>query len=147
MTNSQNTDRIRDPAIPSLKSLRTPHLDSGSRRQPSVRFSLDPDRREEQIGSAEVREIFKVSKIGMVAGCLISEGLIKKDAKVRVIRDGVVITEDRGIASLKRVKDDAREVRTGTECGIKVEGFDDVKPDDTIVAYNVIEVKRSLDSA
>lgn len=105
---------------------------------------LEPERREEQLGSAEVREVFKVSKVGSVAGCLVTEGVMQRNAKVRVIRDGVVIIDNRDIESLKRVKDDAREVRAGTECGIKIVGFDDVKAGDTIACYNVTEIKRKL---
>jgi translation initiation factor IF-2 len=106
---------------------------------------LEPEQKEEQVGTAEVKKMFKISKLGMVAGCLVTEGLIDKSARARIVRDGVVVTEDRAIESLRRVKDDAVQVRTGTECGIRLGGFDDVKPGDLIICYNVTEVKRTLD--
>lgn len=111
----------------------------------SLEGMLEPEKKEEQFGEAEVREVFKVSKVGSVAGCLVTDGVIRKDGKARVVRGGVVVTDNRNIESLKRVKDDAKEVRAGTECGIKIAGFDDVKNGDTIVCYKVVEVKRKLD--
>ncbi len=111
----------------------------------SLEGMLEPERKETELGSAEVRATFKVSKIGTVAGCLVTSGVIQRGAKMRLVRDGVVITENREIDSLKRVKDDAREVRQGTECGIRLAGFDDVKPGDRLVCYQVTEVKRTLD--
>ncbi len=106
---------------------------------------LKPEVKEEVLGRAEVRQVFRVSKIGQVAGCLVTEGVIQRNTKVRVERDGTVVTDNRELASLRRVKDDVREVRMGTECGIRVAGFDDVKPGDVITCYKVIEVKRTLD--
>ena len=106
---------------------------------------LEPEQKEEQVGTAEVKQMFKISKLGLVAGCLVTEGLMDKSARARIVRDGVVVTEGRAIESLRRVKDDAAQVRTGTECGIRLGGFDDVKPGDLIICYNVTEVKRTLD--
>ena len=106
---------------------------------------LAPERKEEEVGQAEIRQVFKISKLGIIAGCLVTEGSIRKDGKARVVRDGVVVTDGRAIESLRRVKDDVREVRAGTECGIRLAGFDDIKPDDVIVCYNVTEIKRTLD--
>ncbi len=105
---------------------------------------LEPEKKEEQIGEAEVREVFKVSKVGTVAGCLVVEGTMRKDGKARVVRDSVVVTDNRPIDSLRRLKDDVREVRSGLECGIKITGFDDIKAGDHIVCYKVVEVKRKL---
>ncbi|MEX1016240.1 MAG: translation initiation factor IF-2 [Phycisphaeraceae bacterium] len=105
---------------------------------------LEPERKEQAVGSAEVREVFKISKVGAIAGCLVSEGAMQKSAKARVIRDGIVVTDERNIESLRRVKDDVREVRAGTECGIKLAGFDDIKAGDTIQCYTVTEIKRKL---
>jgi len=105
---------------------------------------LAPETKETQIGVAEVREVFKVSKIGTVAGCLVIEGQAQRSAKVRVVRDDVVITENRDVASLRRVKEDAATVRAGTECGVKLTGFDDVKTGDQLVFYNRVQVKRTL---
>ena len=106
---------------------------------------LEPERKEEELGTAEVRQVFKVSKVGNVAGCLVTDGVIQRGAKMRVVRDGTVVTDNRAIDTLRRVKDDVREVRAGTECGIRIDGFDDLKAGDTLVCYNVIEVKRTLD--
>ncbi len=90
------------------------------------------------LGRAVVRETFKISRVGTIAGCYVTQGVIERSAKVRVIRDGVVIypPPDRtvGLDSLKRFKDDAREVREGFECGIKIAGYDDIKVDDVIEA-------------
>ncbi|MEX0885969.1 MAG: translation initiation factor IF-2, partial [Phycisphaeraceae bacterium] len=108
---------------------------------------LEPERREDRIGQAEVRDTFKVSHIGNVAGCLVTEGALLRTGKVRVVRDGTVVVDDRNIESLKRVKDDVREVRAGTECGLKVAGFDDVKPGDVIECYSVVEVRRTLEAS
>ena len=105
---------------------------------------LAPEVREDQLGQAEVREVFKISKLGMVAGCLVTEGAIQRGGKMRVIRDGVVVTEGRGVDSLRRVKDEAREVRVGTECGIRIAGFEDVKNGDILECYSAVEVKRTL---
>jgi len=108
---------------------------------------------EESRGRAEVREIFRVSRVGVIAGCMVTEGVITRSHRVRVVRDGQIIvpTEDdaargrhRGVGSLRRFKDDAREVRAGMECGLRVEDFDDVKPGDVIEAYEVIETARTL---
>ena len=105
---------------------------------------LDPEKREEVLGEAEIRQVFRISKIGMVAGCLVTEGLVQRGVKVRVIRDDVVVTEDRQIDSVRRVKDEVREVRAGTECGVRVAGFEDLKPGDRLVCYKTVEVKRTL---
>jgi len=95
-----------------------------------------------------VRETFKISRVGTIAGCYVTQGTIERSAKVRLIREGVVIypPPDRaaGLESLKRFKDDVREVREGFECGIKIAGYDDVKVGDVIEAYRVEEVKRTL---
>jgi translation initiation factor IF-2 len=110
----------------------------------SLEGMLEPERKEQIIGSAELREVFKVSKVGNIAGCLVTEGVARRDAKVRVIRDDVVITDDRAVETLRRVKNEASEVRAGTECGIRIDGFDDVKPGDTLVFYSVETVARTL---
>ncbi|HEY8503211.1 MAG TPA: translation initiation factor IF-2, partial [Gemmataceae bacterium] len=100
------------------------------------------------LGRAVVRETFKISRVGTVAGCYVTQGTIERAAKVRVIRDGTVIypPPDRtaGLESLKRFKDDVREVREGFECGIKIAGYDDIKPGDVIEAYKVEQVQRTL---
>ncbi|MCD8206950.1 MAG: translation initiation factor IF-2 [Bacteroidales bacterium] len=104
---------------------------------------LEPEEKEEVAGIAEVRETFKISKVGTIAGCMVVEGKIAKSAKVRVIRDGIVVYSGE-LGSLKRFKDDAKEVASGMECGLNVNGFNDIKVGDTIEAYNIVEVKRTL---
>ncbi|MCC7144931.1 MAG: translation initiation factor IF-2 [Phycisphaeraceae bacterium] len=110
----------------------------------SLEGMLAPEAREEAIGQAEVREVFKITKLGSVAGCLVVEGLIRRGGKIRVVRDNVVVTDNRDIESLRRVKDDVREVRLGTECGIRIAGFDDVKPGDRLHCYQTVQVRRTL---
>ena len=106
---------------------------------------LAPERRELVLGEAEVRQLFKVAKVGTIAGSFVRSGVIPRTARVRVIRDGVEVY-DGSLASLKRFKDDVREVREGFECGIGVENFNDVKVGDLIEAYRIEEVARSLDA-
>ncbi len=105
---------------------------------------LSPEKSERTLGSAEVRETFKVPKIGTVAGCLVSEGRIKRSDRVRLIRDGVVIYEG-NLASLKRFKEDVREVQSGFECGIGMENYDDIKVGDQFEAFEIVETARKLE--
>ncbi|MDQ1908879.1 translation initiation factor IF-2, partial [Paenibacillus sp. GD4] len=102
---------------------------------------LDPVYKEVVIGSAEVRNIFKVSKVGTIAGCMITSGKVTRNAKVRLIRAGIVVF-DGEVAALKRFKDDAKEVAQGYECGISLERFNDIKEGDTIEAYVMETVER-----
>jgi len=104
---------------------------------------LKPDTKEEVIATVEVRETFKVPKIGTIAGCYVQTGTVKRSCNINVIRDQVVIHSGK-IASLKRFKDDAREVAAGYECGIGLEGFDDIKAGDTLEVIEVIEIARKL---
>ncbi len=104
---------------------------------------LDPDIKEVELGQAEVRNTFKVPKVGVVAGCYITEGKITRNAEVRVVRDGVVIHNGH-LGSLKRFKDDVKEVASGYECGLSVERFNDIKEGDILEAYTFEEVKRAL---
>ncbi len=104
---------------------------------------LAPEKKEVVLGEAEVRQLFKIAKVGTIAGSFIRSGVIPRTARVRVIRDGVEVY-DGTLASLKRFKDDVREVREGFECGIGVENFNDLKVGDLIEAYRVEEVARSL---
>ena len=104
---------------------------------------LDPDIKEVELGQAEIRSIFKVPKVGAVAGCYITEGKFTRSARVRVVRDGVVIHEG-NLASLKRFKDDVKEVASGFECGLSIERFNDIKEGDILEAYTFEEVKRAL---
>ncbi|HUP01256.1 MAG TPA: translation initiation factor IF-2 [Gemmatimonadota bacterium] len=104
---------------------------------------LAPEEREIVLGSAEVRDTFKIPRVGTIAGCFVADGLIPRTARVRVVRDGVEVFEG-AIGSLKRFKDDVREVREGFECGINLEGFNDVKVGDVIEAYKIEEIQRTL---
>ncbi len=107
----------------------------------AMKGMLDPEYEEKTLGQAEVRQLFKFSKVGTIAGCMVIDGVIKSNAKARIIRDGVVIY-DGDINSLQREKDQAKEVKKGFECGITVEKFNDIKPQDIIEAYEVVEIKR-----
>ena len=104
---------------------------------------LSPDVKEEIIGLAEVRDVFKSPKLGAIAGCLVIEGTVKKSSPIRVLRDNVVIYQGE-LESLRRFKDDVNEVQSGTECGIGVKDYNDVKPGDQIEVYERVEVARSL---
>jgi translation initiation factor IF-2 len=108
----------------------------------AVRGLLAPEQREQVLGEAEVREIFRVPRIGVVSGCMVTSGVVRREAKVRVVRDGVVLVEDT-MSSLRRFKDDAREVAQGFECGIGLERFQDVKVGDVIEAFEIVEVART----
>ena len=104
---------------------------------------LAPERKEQVIGMVQVRQVFRISKIGTVAGCYVQEGLVKRNAQVRVLRDNVVIhTGD--IDSLKRFKDDVREVKAGFECGMSLKNFADLKEGDQFEVFEVVEVARTL---
>jgi translation initiation factor IF-2 len=103
---------------------------------------LSPVETEETLGEAEVRALFKVSRLGTIAGCMVTTGVIRRGAKVRVVRDGTVIIETT-IAQLKRFKDDAREVAEGFECGILLENFNDVKEGDVLEAFETREIERT----
>jgi translation initiation factor IF-2 len=105
---------------------------------------LEPERKEEVLGHAEVRNVFKVSRVGTIAGCYITDGVVQRNNRVRITRGGVVIENDRLLESLKRFKDDVRDVRAGMECGMKIAGYDDVKLGDVLEAYAVKEVARKL---
>jgi translation initiation factor IF-2 len=107
---------------------------------------LRPDMKETILGTAEVREVFKVSKVGTIAGCYVVDGKIERNKPVRLIRDGVV-TYDGEIDALKRFKDDAKEVATGYECGISIKNFNDIKVGDEIESYNVVAEKRRLEDS
>jgi translation initiation factor IF-2 len=107
---------------------------------------LEPEETEKSLGRATVRNTFKVSRIGTIAGSYVSGGSISKSAKVRLIRDNIVLKDNLSIESLKHFKDDVREVKTGLECGIKIAGFDDVKVDDVLEFYEIVKVARTLSS-
>ncbi|MBQ0096803.1 MAG: translation initiation factor IF-2 [Bacteroidales bacterium] len=104
---------------------------------------LAPEEKEEILGTAEVKETFKISKVGTIAGCIVKEGKIQRVNKVRVIRDGIVVYTGE-LGSLKRFKDDAKEVLTGMDCGLNIDNFNDIKIGDQVEAYQIVEIKRTL---
>jgi len=104
---------------------------------------LAPEVEEIIVGNAEVREVFRISKVGTIAGCMVTDGLIKRSNPIRLIRDGIVVYAGK-LHSLKRFKDDASEVKSGFDCGIGIDGFNDIKEGDVIESYENREVKRSL---
>jgi translation initiation factor IF-2 len=107
---------------------------------------LRPEKREVVVGEAQVREVFKISKIGAIAGCIVRSGVLNRQLRVRVVRDGVEVYEG-NISSLRRFKDDVREVREGFECGIGIENFNDIKVGDVIEGFRTEEVARTLAGA
>jgi translation initiation factor IF-2 len=104
---------------------------------------LAPEQKESRLGLVEVREVYRISKVGTVAGCYVLEGLVRRGAKIRVLRDNVVI-HDGELDSLKRFKDDVREVKAGFECGLSIKNFNDVNKGDQLEVYEVVEVSRTL---
>ena len=104
---------------------------------------LAPDIKEQIVGIANVRDVFKSPKLGAIAGCMVTEGYVKRDLPIRVLRDNVVIYEGQ-LESLRRFKDDVQEVKSGMECGIGVKNYNDVQDGDQIEVFERIEVKRKL---
>ncbi len=104
---------------------------------------LSPEVKEEIVATVEVLEIFKITKLGTIAGCMVKEGKIKRENKVRIIREGIVIYSGE-LGSLKRFKDDVKEVVTGLECGLNITNFNDIKVGDMVEAYMETEIKKTL---
>jgi translation initiation factor IF-2 len=104
---------------------------------------LEPEYREQYLGRIEIKKVFTISKVGKVAGCIVVDGKVKNDSNIRIVRDGVIMYEGK-LSTLKRFKDDAKEVVAGQECGLGVEGFNDIKEGDIVEAYDIIEIKRTL---
>ena len=104
---------------------------------------LEPEQKEVVTATAEVQETFKISKVGTIAGCIVREGKLQRTAKVRVIRDGIVIYTGE-LGSLKRFKDDVKEVALGQDCGLNIQGYNDIKVGDIVEAYTIEEIKRTL---
>jgi len=116
----------------------------------AIEGMLEPTREENILGQAEVREVYKISKVGTIAGCYVQEGKIFRNSKIRLIRNGIVIFPTKEgqhgeISSLKRFKEDAKEIRMGLECGISIKNFNDIKEGDTIECYEIVEVKQKLE--
>lgn len=104
---------------------------------------LAPERKESQLGMVEIREVYRISKVGTVAGCMVLEGVVRRGARIRVLRDNVVI-HDGELESLKRFKDDVREVKAGFECGLSIRNFNDIQQKDQLEVYEIVEVARTL---
>ena len=104
---------------------------------------LAPEQKENRLGLVEVREVYRISKVGTVAGCYVLEGLVRRGAKVRVLRDNVVV-HDGELDSLKRFKDDVREVKAGFECGLSIRNYNDIQQKDQLEVYEIVEVSRTL---
>ena len=106
---------------------------------------LAPLQRETFLGNAQVLQVFDISKTGKIAGCRVTEGVVRKGAKVRIIREDVVVLELGTLKTLKRFKDEVNEVPSGQECGMHFQGFQDIKAGDYIECFTVEEIKRTLD--
>jgi len=104
---------------------------------------LSPEIKENILGIAEVRDVFRSSKFGAIAGCMVIEGLVKRNKRLRVLRDNVVVYEGE-LESLRRFKEDAAEVRQGMECGIGVKNFNDIKEGDQIEIYETVSIARTI---
>ena len=115
----------------------------------AIEGMLEPTKEEKITAQVEVREVFKISKIGTIAGCYVTEGVINRNSHVRLIREGIVIYPVKEgqigeVSSLKRFKDDAKEVKFGFECGVSIKNYNDIKVGDVIEAYEIVEVKQKL---
>ena len=104
---------------------------------------LSPEMKEEVSGNVEIREVYKISKVGNIAGCMVMSGKIFRDSKIRIIREGIVV-HDGVLSSLKRFKDDVKEVAKGYDCGLQLKNYNDVFEGDIIEAYKEIAVKKKL---
>jgi translation initiation factor IF-2 len=104
---------------------------------------LTPDKKEEVIGTAEIRQVFKVSKIGSIAGCMVTSGVVRRTARLRLLRNNVVVFTGE-LDSLKRFKDDAKEVKEGFECGLNIKGYNDIAEGDQLEFFEIKEVARTL---
>jgi translation initiation factor IF-2 len=109
----------------------------------ALKGMLKPEFEESTLGQAEIRAIFRSSRLGNIAGCMVTSGVIRRNAKVRVIRDGAVVADNLDLASLKREKDDATEVREGFECGLVLRNFQDIKEGDVVEAFEMKEIPRA----
>ncbi len=117
----------------------------------AIEGMLEPTKEEKVIGEVQVRETYKISKVGTIAGCYVQDGKITRNAHIRLIRNGIVIYPTKEgvhgeVSSLKRFKDDAKEVKSGLECGLTIKNFNDIKIDDIIEAYEIVEVKQTLEA-
>ena len=104
---------------------------------------LSPEIKEDIVATLEISDVFKISKLGTIAGCMVKEGKIKRDTKVRVIREGIVVYTGE-LGSLRRFKEDVKEVAAGLECGLNIENYNDIKVGDIVEGYDIIEIKKKL---
>jgi len=104
---------------------------------------LAPEQKESMIGTVEVREVFRISKIGAIAGCYVQDGMIKRNSKVRILRNNVIVHTGE-LDSLKRFKDDVKEVKNNFECGLSLKGYNDIEVGDILEVYEMVEVARTL---
>jgi len=109
----------------------------------ALKGMLKPEYEEVRLGTAEIRDIFRSSKIGNIAGCMVTDGLIRRNAKARLLRDGNVVADNLDLASLKREKDDASEVREGFECGLVLKNYQDIKIGDIVESFEMREIPRA----
>jgi translation initiation factor IF-2 len=109
----------------------------------AIEGMLSPELKEEITGTAEIRETFKISKVGTIAGCMVTDGKIFRKSKVRLIRDGIVVTTTE-LSSLKRFQDDAKEVTKGYDCGMQLKNYNDIKIGDVLECFNELKIKKKL---
>jgi translation initiation factor IF-2 len=114
----------------------------------AIEGMLEPTKEEKITGLVDIREVYKISKVGTVAGCYVSEGKIARNSHIRVVRDGIVVfpTKDGAhgeVSSLKRFKEDVREVKSGLECGLTIKNYNDIKANDVIEVYEIVEIKQT----
>ena len=140
------------PSVGARKMAETDHIDirlysiiydAINELKDAIEGMLSPETQERIVANLEIRETFKISKVGTIAGCMCLDGKITRNHNVRIIRDGIVVYTGK-LASLKRFKDDVKEVVSGQDCGLNIEGFNDIKVGDIVEAYEVIEIKRKL---
>ncbi|MDE6694868.1 MAG: translation initiation factor IF-2, partial [Bacteroidales bacterium] len=109
----------------------------------AIEGMLSPEIQEKIVANLEIREVFKISKVGSVAGCMVLDGKLARNSKIRIIRDGIVVYTGE-LGSLRRFKDDVKEVAVGQDCGLNIKNFNDIKVGDIIEGYEEVEVKRTL---
>ena len=140
------------PSVGARKMAETEHIDirlysiiydAINELKDAIEGMLSPEKEEKITANLEIRETFKISKVGTIAGCMCLDGKISRQSNIRIIRDGIVVYTGK-LASLKRFKDDVKEVVSGQDCGLNIENFNDIKVGDIVEAYEVIEIKRKL---
>ena len=141
-----SSPRAGTPGVVVIEDLTIENVNSIEEMRDAMEGLLSAKIEESIVGTAEIRETFKISKIGTIAGCFVTEGKIFRSSKVRVLREGIVVYTGL-LGSLKRFKDDVKEVAKGYECGLNIDKFNDIKVGDVVEAYEDVEVKQTLDDA